>query len=110
MRPSPSSSAQTKAEIAHLESISIDGHRKTRGRTLSRSGGRSLVWPYQAPLRAAKGEDHKPPVPLPFQRRFHIYVGKTTTRMKNSTSSFANGGDWWFHAKELQAPHVIVKD
>lgn len=40
---------------------------------------------------------------------FHIYVGKNNTQNDELTFRFAEGGDWWFHAKGMPGSHVIVK-
>jgi predicted ribosome quality control (RQC) complex YloA/Tae2 family protein len=40
---------------------------------------------------------------------FHIYVGKNNYQNEELTFQFANGGDWWFHAKNMPGSHVIVK-
>lgn len=40
---------------------------------------------------------------------FHIYVGKNNLQNDELTFQFANGGDWWFHAKQMPGSHVIVK-
>lgn len=40
---------------------------------------------------------------------FHIYVGKNNYQNEELTFKFANGGDWWFHAKGMPGSHVIVK-
>ena len=40
---------------------------------------------------------------------FHMYVGKNNLQNEELTFKFANGGDWWFHAKGLPGSHVIVK-
>jgi len=40
---------------------------------------------------------------------FHIYVGKNNLQNEYLTTKFANGGDWWFHAKGIPGSHVIVK-
>lgn len=40
---------------------------------------------------------------------FHIYVGKNNTQNDELTFKFAEGGDWWFHAKGMPGSHVIVK-
>ena len=40
---------------------------------------------------------------------FHIYVGKNNYQNEELTFRFANGGDWWFHAKQIPGSHVIVK-
>ena len=40
---------------------------------------------------------------------YHMYVGKNNLQNEELTFKFANGGDWWFHAKGLPGSHVIVK-
>lgn len=40
---------------------------------------------------------------------FHIYVGKNNLQNEELTFKFADGGDWWFHAKDIPGSHVIVK-
>ena len=40
---------------------------------------------------------------------FHMYVGKNNLQNEELTFHFANGGDWWFHAKGAPGSHVIVK-
>lgn len=40
---------------------------------------------------------------------FHIYVGKNNFQNDELTFQFANGGDWWFHAKGMPGSHVVLK-
>ena len=40
---------------------------------------------------------------------YHIYVGKNNYQNEDLTFNFADGGDWWFHAKKIAGSHVIVK-
>ena len=40
---------------------------------------------------------------------FHIYVGKNNIQNDELTFKVANGGDWWFHAKNVPGSHVILK-
>lgn len=40
---------------------------------------------------------------------YHMYVGKNNLQNEELTFSFANGNDWWFHAKGASGSHVIVK-
>lgn len=40
---------------------------------------------------------------------YHIYVGKNNLQNDELTFQFANGNDWWFHAKGTAGSHVIVK-
>ena len=40
---------------------------------------------------------------------YHRYVGKNNLQNEELTFHFANGNDWWFHAKGAPGSHVIVK-
>ncbi len=40
---------------------------------------------------------------------FHMYVGKNNYQNEELTFRFAEGQDWWFHAKGMPGSHVIVK-
>ncbi len=40
---------------------------------------------------------------------FHMYVGKNNYQNDSLTFKFADGDDWWFHAKQIPGSHVIVK-
>lgn len=40
---------------------------------------------------------------------FHMYVGKNNFQNDELTFKFANGGDWWFHAKGMPGSHVVLK-
>ncbi|MCR5654147.1 MAG: NFACT RNA binding domain-containing protein, partial [Lachnospiraceae bacterium] len=40
---------------------------------------------------------------------YHMYVGKNNIQNEELTFQFAEGGDWWFHAKQMPGSHVIVK-
>ena len=40
---------------------------------------------------------------------FDIYVGKNNFQNDELTFKFANGNDWWFHAKGIPGSHVVVK-
>lgn len=40
---------------------------------------------------------------------FDIYVGKNNIQNEELTHKFAEGSDWWFHAKHAAGSHVILK-
>ena len=40
---------------------------------------------------------------------YHIYVGKNNYQNEELTFRFANGNDWWFHAKGIPGSHVVVR-
>ena len=49
------------------------------------------------------------PFPYVSSDGFHIYVGKNNFQNDELTFKFANGGDWWFHAKQIPGSHVVLK-
>lgn len=40
---------------------------------------------------------------------FDIYVGRNNFQNDWLTFEFANGNDWWFHAKKMPGSHVIIR-
>ena len=40
---------------------------------------------------------------------FDLYVGKNNFQNDELTFKFANGGDWWFHAKGMPGSHVVLQ-
>lgn len=40
---------------------------------------------------------------------FDIYVGKNNYQNDWLTFEYANGNDWWFHAKKMPGSHVVVR-
>mgnify|MGYP000022527783 CR=1 FL=1 len=58
-----------------------------------------------------KGKKQAKSKPLHFVSSdgFHMYVGKNNYQNDELSFKFANGGDWWFHAKQAPGSHVIVK-
>ena len=40
---------------------------------------------------------------------FDIYVGKNNFQNDELTFDFANGNDWWFHAKKMPGSHVVLR-
>lgn len=40
---------------------------------------------------------------------YDLYVGKNNLQNDELTFHFADGGDWWFHAKGIPGSHVILK-
>lgn len=58
-------------------------------------------------------KDRKPKKSEPYhylsRDGFHIYVGKNNLQNEALTFRFANGGDYFFHAKKTPGSHVILK-
>lgn len=101
---------ETKAEIDHLESIltSMDIARSEEDLTEIRE---ELV---ESGYIRRRGGGKRPRITSrPFHYvssdGFHMYVGKNNYQNEELTFRFANGGDWWFHAKDIPGSHVIVK-
>ncbi len=40
---------------------------------------------------------------------YDMYVGRNNFQNDELTFKFANGGDWWFHAKKMPGSHVILR-
>ena len=103
--------AETKAEIDHLESIrtalaialqeedlvEIKRELQDSGYIKKHAGDKKKVKITSRPFHYLSSDG------------FHIYVGKNNFQNEELTFQFANGGDWWFHAKGIPGSHVIVK-
>jgi len=101
---------QVKEEIAHLESIlaALDiamqeedlvqiREELIESGYIRRKGGGKKVKITSRPFHYVSSDG------------FHIYVGKNNFQHDELTFKFANGGDWWFHAKQIPGSHVILK-
>jgi len=100
-----------KAEIDHLESILSALDFATKEEDINEIKEEMIESGY---IRRKSGKNSK----LRFKSRplhfissdgFHIYVGKNNFQNDELTFRMANGGDWWFHAKNIPGSHVIVK-
>lgn len=101
---------ETKAEIEHLESIATSLDIAMSEDDLVQIKQELTEYGY---IRR-KGHDKKQKIKSrPFHYRssdgFDIYIGKNNYQNEELTFKFANGGDWWFHAKKMPGSHVIVK-
>lgn len=101
---------QVKEEIGHLESVltSLDiamqeedlvqiKEELIESGYIRRKGGAKKVKVTSRPFHYISSDG------------FHMYVGKNNYQNDELTFKFANGGDWWFHAKKIPGSHVIVK-
>jgi predicted ribosome quality control (RQC) complex YloA/Tae2 family protein len=98
------------AEINHLESIATSLEIALQEEDLSEIKEEMVASGY---IRA-KGPQKKAKVvtkPLHYLSSdgFHIYVGKNNIQNEELTFRFAEGEDWWFHAKGIAGSHVIVR-
>lgn len=101
---------ETKKEIDHLESIAASLDIALEENDLAEIREEMIA----AGFIKRKGMGKKVKiVSKPFHYvssdGFDIYVGKNNYQNDELTFRFANGGDWWFHAKGMPGSHVIVK-
>ncbi|HIV24568.1 MAG TPA: NFACT family protein [Candidatus Scatomonas pullistercoris] len=104
--------AETKADIAHLESISTALDIARDEEDLSQIREELSDCGYvrrhvQNGARKKKTVFH--PLHYISSDGFDMYVGKNNYQNEELTFKFASGGDWWFHAKGMPGSHVIVK-
>ena len=105
---------ETGEDIAHLESISnaLDIARQESDLTAIR---KELADFGYMKRQSGKGKDKgrasdkSKPFHYLSPEGFHMYVGRNNYQNDELTFHFANGGDWWFHAKGMAGSHVIVK-
>lgn len=112
---------ETKEELEHLESIKTALDIATEEDDLTAlkrelteygyirrkftSGSKKLEKKANLKKSAAKSK----PFHFISSDGYHMYVGKNNYQNDELTFQFAEGGDWWFHAKKIAGSHVIVK-
>lgn len=104
----------TKEEISHLESISNALDMARQEADLSAIKRELTEYGYMkrhTSKGSDKGKRQEKSKPLHYisSDGFHMYVGRNNYQNDELTFQFANGGDWWFHAKGMAGSHVIVK-
>jgi len=101
---------QVKEEIQHLESISTALDIALQEEDLVQIKEELTESGY---IRRKGGNKKEKITSKPFHYissdGFHMYVGKNNYQNDELTFKFANGNDWWFHAKNTPGSHVIVK-
>lgn len=109
---------ETKDEIIHLESISTSLEIATDEHDLADLKKELMEYGYikkkysKGKSKASKRSGNKSkskPFHYISSDGYHMYVGKNNYQNENLTFKVADGGDWWFHAKNLPGSHVIVK-
>jgi predicted ribosome quality control (RQC) complex YloA/Tae2 family protein len=102
--------AETKAEIDHLESIQNALDIALSADDLVQIRQELVEYGFIKKNRSAKKEKVKS---KPFHYRssdgYDIYVGRNNYQNDELTFKVATGNDWWFHAKGIPGSHVIVK-
>lgn len=104
---------ETQEELEHLESISTSLDIALKEDDLLEVKKELMEYGYiKKHATTTKGKVKKV-ISKPFHYissdGFHIYVGKNNYQNEELTFKFANGNDWWFHAKGMAGSHVIVK-
>lgn len=106
--------AQTREEIAHLDSIDMELSLAMDENDLKiiKSEMQQFGFIKKHTQGLKKGEK-QPKAGKPYhyvtEDGFHIYVGRNNYQNEELTFDFADGGDFWFHAKGIPGSHVIVK-
>lgn len=112
---------ETKEELMHLESIRMALDIATDEADLTElkreltefgyvkrkfsSGSKKL----EKKAKSGKISGKSKPLHYISSDGYHMYVGKNNFQNDELTFHFAEGGDWWFHAKKTAGSHVIVK-
>lgn len=101
---------ETKAEIAHLETIATALDIALSEEDLIQIKEELIESGY---IRRKSGNKKPKITSKPFHYissdGYHMYVGKNNYQNEELTFKFAVGNDWWFHAKNIPGSHVIVK-
>ncbi len=106
--------AETKAEVEHLSSISTSLDIALQEEDLVQIKEELIESGYMKRKGGAKGKQKRERITSkPFHYissdGYHIYVGKNNYQNEELTFKFATGNDWWFHAKGIPGSHVVVK-
>ena len=102
--------AETQTELSHLDSIATSLNIAESEDDLVQIREELVSYGY---IRKKSNEKRQKSKSRPFHYLssdgFHIYVGKNNYQNDELTFKFANGGDWWFHAKGMPGSHVVLK-
>jgi predicted ribosome quality control (RQC) complex YloA/Tae2 family protein len=102
---------ETKSDIDHLESIATALNIATAEEDLVELKEELIQSGYiHKKLKSGKKEKvTSKPFHYISSDGFDIYVGKNNFQNDELTFKFANGNDWWFHAKQMPGSHVLVR-
>ncbi len=102
--------AETKAELEHLQSISASLDIALMENDLTEIRRELIESGYIHKKGPGKTRETKSrPFHYISSDGFHIYVGKNNYQNDDLTFKQASGSDWWFHAKQIPGSHVLVK-
>lgn len=102
---------ETRAEIMHLESIATALDIATSEDDLAQLKEELMDAGYihKRPANVKGKKINSKPLHYISSDGFDMYVGKNNFQNDELTFKFANGNDWWFHAKDMAGSHVIVR-
>ncbi len=102
---------ETRAEIMHLESIATALDIATSEDDLAQLKEELMEAGYihKRPTNAKGKKIVNKPLHYISSDGFDMYVGKNNFQNDELTFKFANGNDWWFHAKDMAGSHVILR-
>ena len=96
--------AETEADLVEIrEELTESGYLHRKGLQKGRLGKGGK------PVSAKKEKVTSKPFHYISSDGYDIYVGKNNFQNDELTFRFANGGDWWFHAKKMPGSHVILR-
>lgn len=103
--------AETKSNIEHLESISTSLDIALKEEDLVQLKEELIQFGYMKRKNTGgkKAKITSKPFHYVSSDGYDMYVGKNNYQNEELTFHFANGDDWWFHAKGQPGSHVIVK-
>ncbi|MDF1616988.1 Rqc2 family fibronectin-binding protein [Petrocella sp. FN5] len=101
----------TKGEIEHLESVKYALANALREEDLLEVRQELMETGYLKFRRSKSKKALQKAEPMHFRSSLghDIYVGKNNYQNDLLATKLSNGGDWWFHAKDIPGSHVIVK-
>lgn len=100
----------TKNDMDHLESIAAALDMAVSEEDLAQIREELVEYGY---IKKKSGQKKSGQKSRPWHYRtadgYDIYAGKNNFQNDELTFKFADGNDWWFHAKGMPGSHVIVK-
>lgn len=103
--------AETKARMDHLSSIQNSLDIAVNADDLIQIRDELAEYGFIKKHRMGKKEKIKSkPFHYISTDGYDIYIGRNNYQNDELTFKFANGNDWWFHAKGMPGSHVIVKN
>jgi len=102
---------ETKKEIDHLESIKTSLDIAVLEQDLTQIKEEMIESGYIKRKGSQKKKERVVSKPFHYVSSdgFDMYVGKNNFQNDELTFKFANGNDYWFHAKKIPGSHVILR-